>query len=393
VRTIQAPPLSAKDHEARITNRRINFRRVLRRTLVGSLVFIAVEALGAAIAYRSGHYGFDFHGGIWRAGHDILAGRSPYRAPNAALLAKLGNAYIPPPVLAELLLPLSVLPFGVSITMLNLVCIVSLVAALHLLGVRSREVYAITLCSAPCVFSLVYGDPDAVFVLLAALAWRYRDSQRGAVAVGTLIAAKLLLWPLVIWLAATRRMKNAALAVITAAGLLLASWTAIGFKGLLQYPRFLVADARVQAPNHSVVAALRSAGVASPVATFVALVLAVAVGIVVVRAARFSDRGWFTAALIAGLIASPVVFPNYFLILFVPLAICRGRRVDGVWALTAAFWLFLTPGGWLRGLEWVIAVGIALGAVVAGGALAPDSAPPMPVPARRGRKAAPALTT
>src|SRR5262249_29955991 len=162
-----------------------------------------------------------------------------YQAPNPQHLAAVGNAYIPPPLLAEVFIPLSVLPFGVAVLALNLLCVCAFVAALRLLGVRDPELYVIGLCSAPFIFALSYGDPDGFFVLGGALAWSYGASRRGAVAVGSLIAAKLLLWPLVIWLIVPRRIRHAVFAIATAAGLLVLAWAVIGFKGLLHYPRLL----------------------------------------------------------------------------------------------------------------------------------------------------------
>jgi hypothetical protein len=341
----------------------IDPRRLARRTFIGVLavlsilwVFLAIKSHGSTGQEWSHSYGFDFHGGIYKAGTDILAGHSPYLAPNAKRLAAIGNAYIPPPLLAEVFLPLSVLPFWLAIVLLNVICAAALLGALRLLGMRDPELLVLAVCSAAFIFSLSYGDPDGVFVLLAALAWRYRDSRWAGVPVGILVAAKLLLWPLGIWLLVTRRIRSAFVAAGSAVALLGASWAVIGFKGLTQYPQLLSADAKVQSSNHAVVAAFRAFGASSPVATVLALLAALVVGTIVVAAARGSDRGWFTAAMITGLIASPVVFPNYFLILFVPLAICSPRS-RAPWLLMAAFWLSPQPEA---GLEWLLAIAIAI---------------------------------
>ncbi len=223
---------------------RIDWRRVGRRTLFALLVYFLVASVLGQIGQNGAQhvYGFDFHGGIWKAGHDILAGRSPYGPPDTGRLAAVGNAYIPPPPLAEVFLPLALLPYWAAITLLNVICVLALAAALRLLGVRDWRVYFLCLLSAPFVFSLCYGDPDAIYMLLAAVAWRWRDSRWGAVAVGAVIAAKLILWPLLLWLVLTRRPRSAAIAAVTAGGMLLGSWAAIGFKGLAQYPRLLAAD-------------------------------------------------------------------------------------------------------------------------------------------------------
>jgi Glycosyltransferase family 87 len=341
----------------------IDPRRVARRIFIGVLavlsflwLLLAIKSHGPTVQEWSHSYGFDFHGGIYKAGNDILAGRSPYLAPNAKLLAAIGNAYIPPPLLAETFLPLSVLPFWLATVLLNVICAGALLGAMRLLGVRDPELLALAVCSAAFIFSLSYGDPDGVFVALAALAWRYRDSHWGGLPVGILVAAKLLLWPLGIWLLVTRRIRSALFAAGSAVALLGASWAVIGFKGLAQYPRFLAADAKVQSSNHAVAAAFRAFGASSSAATALALLLALMVGAIAVRVARGTDRGWFTAAVIAGLIASPVVFPNYFLILFVPLAICSPRS-RAPWLLMAAFWLSPQPEA---GIEWLVAIAIAI---------------------------------
>jgi hypothetical protein len=332
----------------------------LRLLLLSLLLCGAVVTLVHAASGQGGFaaYGFDFHGGIWHAGRDILAGHSPYRAPDAKQLARVGNAYIPPPLLAELLVPLSTLPFWLAVVLLNALCIGSLVIALRLLGVHSRQVFLLCLCCAPFVFALRYGDPDAVYVLLAAIAWRYRDRPRGACAVGVLIAAKLVLWPMVIWLVATRRLREAAISAGSAAALLIASWALIDFRGLLQYPRFLAADAQVQSTNHSLLALLRRLGASGSPAEVLAVALAVGVGLLVVRAGRGRDHAWFAGALITGLLASAVAFPNYFVILVVPLAIAR-RGATGAWFLLAVFSVQLHGAPELV-LELLLASAIAL---------------------------------
>src|SRR5919201_3855019 len=82
------------------------------------LVGAGMAAITMYVAAR-GHYGLDFKGGAWAAGKDVLAGRSPYPAPDPAKLLAAGNAYIPPPLLAVLSVPLAVLPFVPAIVVWN----------------------------------------------------------------------------------------------------------------------------------------------------------------------------------------------------------------------------------------------------------------------------------
>jgi hypothetical protein len=329
---------------------------------MSSLVIVALMALWRN---ASGiEYGFDFHGGIWKAGQDLLAGRSPYLVPNAHTLLVAGNAFITPPLLAVLAIPFSILPFALAVALWNLVCTGALVGALMLVGVRDRRVYLLALCSFPFMSSVILGQPDGLFALAAAVAWRYRDAWPGALAVGVLIAAKLLAWPLLLWLLVTRRIRCSLIALVSAAGLLLLSWAAIGFQGLVDYPKLLAADAHAfAARSNGVVAGAMRLGASEQLATGLAIACAAVVALAIVRLARGSDQGYFAAAIFAGLLVSPVLWSHYLVLLLVPLAVCR-PRLDRVWLLTAALWLspFENPHGWQIGLVLITVTTIAVAA-------------------------------
>jgi alpha-1,2-mannosyltransferase len=360
VTTVESTPI------ARRSAWEVDWRRLATWSLMASLVVVAVMTL-ARNALGS-QYGFDFHGGMWKAGQDLLAGRSPYLAPNAHQLLVAGNSLITPPLLAVIAIPFAVLPFGLGVALWNLVCTAAFVGALVLLGVRDRRVMLIALCSFPFVSSLILGQPDGLFALAAAIAWRWRDSWRGAVAVGVLVAAKLLAWPLLLWLLVTRRVKCSAIALSTAVALLLLSWAPIGFKGLVDYPKLLAADARAFATrSHSIVAGAMRLGISERLGSALAIAVAAAVAVAIVRAARGSDRGYFAAAIVVGLLASPLLWSHYLVLLLVPLAIGR-PRMDQLWLLTAAFWLSpIEPAhGWQIGLVLLTATTIAIAASATG---------------------------
>jgi alpha-1,2-mannosyltransferase len=340
----------------------VDWRRLASWALITSLVVVSVMTL--ARNALGTQYGFDFHGGMWKAGQDLLAGRSPYLAPNAHQLLVAGNALITPPLLAVISIPFSVLPFGLGVALWNLVCAAAFAGALVLLGVRDRRLVLIALCSFPFVSSLILGQPDGLFALAAAIAWRWRDSWVGAVAVGVLVAAKLLAWPLLLWLLVTRRLKCSFIALGSAVALLLLSWAPIGFKGLVDYPQLLAADARAFATrSHSIVAGAMALGISEQLATLMAIACAVAVAGAIVRAARSRDQGYFTAAIVVGLLASPLLWSHYLVLLLVPLAIAR-PRADRLWLLTAAFWLSpVEPAhAWQIGLVLLTAITIAIAA-------------------------------
>jgi alpha-1,2-mannosyltransferase len=318
-------------------------------------VFAAELVLFAAA--RTHIYGFDFRGGAWAAGRHILAGTSPYIAPDPARLLIPGNAYIPPPPLAVLSVPLSLMPFVPAVVLWGLACTAGLVLALRVVGVRDPRVYGLALTSFPFVASIGLGQPDGLLALGVAVAWRYRRSWRGAAAVGLVIALKLLAWPLLIWLLATRRFKQAgvaaAVAVLTVAG----SWSLIGFKGVAQYGQLLAADATAfQARSHSVVAAALRLGTSVQLARLLAIVVALLVAAIAVRVATDRDLGLFAAALSFGLLVSPILWTHYLVILFVPLAIAR-RKADAAWLLTMAYWISPVEPPWHA---WQIVVVLAV---------------------------------
>jgi hypothetical protein len=315
----------------------VDWARLARRAVIlGSAVAAVIQVYRNA---RLVSYGFDFHGGAWRAGHDVLVGRSPYPAPDAHMLLVHGNAFITPPPLAIFAIPFSVLPFGAAVALWNVVSALAFAGALRLLNVRDWRLYVLGLCSWPFIASLVMGQPDGIFALLAAAAWRYRSSWRGAVACGVLIAAKLLAAPLLLWLLVTKRFRMAAVAAAATLSVLCVTWGAIGFKGLASYPRLLAADARAfELRSHSAVAAVMRLGGSEQLGRFLAIFFALCLAFTVIRCARGSDVGAFAAALTLGLVLSPILWSHYLVLLFVPLAICN-NRVNWVWLMTALFYL------------------------------------------------------
>jgi alpha-1,2-mannosyltransferase len=362
----------------------IDWRRLGRRSLIAAMAVLAVSQL--VLVSVGTQYGFDFRGGTWQAGRALLHGTSPYPTPNPANLLHVANGFIDPPPLAVIGAPFALLPFPVAVILWNLSCASAFVLALRVAGVTDRRLYVLALGSFPFVSSLALGQPDGLLALLAALAWRYRDSPRGAIAAGTLIAAKLLAWPLVVWLLVTRRTRLAGIAALSGGAWLAASWACIGFKGLLAYPHLLAADAAAFGPrSHSFVAAISRLGLHLP-AVQLGTLIGVAVGVAVVVRARGSDRGSFAAAIVAGLLCSPILWQHYLVLLFVCLAVLRRFRDPLVWLLMALLWL--SPGEtpateWQAWLVPVIAATVVIRAARAERRSPQPSTGPYAIPAVR----------
>jgi hypothetical protein len=301
---------------------------------------LMLSAIWLYLVIAAGKFGFDFRGGMWKAGHDVLSGNSPYAPADARTLAARANSFIPPPGLAVLSAPFALLPFTLSTVLLNVLCTIAFGAALFVLGVRDRIVYVVALCSFPFMSSVGYGQPDGLLALLAALSWRYRDSWKGPLSVGALVAIKLFPWPLLLWLLVTRRARGAILASASAVALLVLSWATVGFKGLTDYPQLLAADARAfETKSYSVAGGAMNLGGSEQVGRVLTVVAALLLVIAIWRLSDRSDLGLFAAALGVGLISSPILWSHYLVLVFVPLAIAT-PRLDRIWMASAVLWIW-----------------------------------------------------
>jgi hypothetical protein len=293
-----------------------------------------------------------------------------------------------PPLLALIGVPFSLLPFSVAIALFNVTCAAGMVGALRVMGITDRRLHLLALCSFPFVSSLAMGQPDALFAVAAAYAWKYRDhAWRGAFAAAILIAAKLLAWPLVIWLLVTRRTRQACVAAASTVLILLTTWACIGFHGLLEYPRLLADDAKTyENKSHSFVAAFMHVGMPAGPAVVLAVLAAVALGAAIAAVGRGRDSAWFTAAIVVGIMSSAIVWEHYLVLLYVCLAAMGLLRERVSWLLVAALWIAPVENPMNLWQAWLVPVIVTI-LVVRAGALSPprDSArvsspttPPVP---------------
>jgi hypothetical protein len=239
-----------------------------------------------------------------------------------------------PPFVPLLALPLAFLPVTVAAVAWTVLLALGTAWALWLLGVRDARCYLVALVSAPVMQGLLVGNLTLLLLLPLALAWRYRDHALAAgVAVGVAVAAKLFVWPLIVWLLITRRFAAAAWALASAAVLVLVPWALVGFDGLLGYPALLDALQQHFAPRSFSLATL-AAALGAPVSAGVAL-CGVAGLVLLAVAWRLvgrpdGQRLAFAVAVVACIVASPVVWPFYAALLFVPIAV-TWPRLNVVW--------------------------------------------------------------
>lgn len=325
----------------------------VRPKTLGSLLLFAALPL-ALILSRFGvdsRHLVDFRN-LWNAAQDVLAGSSPYHpAPDPTLrvtadcLTSARDCFVYPPLAAVLAAPFGLLPFGLAGTAFFVLDVAALGGALWLVGVRDWRCYGVALASGPALSSFEGGTLSPLLALAAAAAWRYRDERTaaaGALALG--LVAKVFLWPLLVWLAVTRRASTALLAVGLGVAVTVLAWLPIGFAGAVGYPRLLQSVTHVWAPHaYGPVGLGLTLGLSLTAAEAVAfaaggLLLAAAV---VVAQRPGGDQRSFALAIAASLLLSPIVWLHYFVLLLVPLAIAR-PRLDRAWALTVP--LLFMPG-------------------------------------------------
>jgi hypothetical protein len=173
---------------------------------------------------------------------------------------------------------------------------------------------------------------------------------------------KLFLWPLAVWLLVTRRWRALVLCVGVALVALLGGWAVIGFAGLRSYPTLVHVLERLEGPaSYSTVALL---GLSGGAATAITVVLSLAAVVAIGLAARGNggDQRALAVAILASLVATPLVWLHYLLLLFVPIALYR-PRLSALWFLPLALWV--TPLTHSQGTTWRIAVALGVIGVVA----------------------------
>jgi hypothetical protein len=291
-------------------------------------------------AVQDGAVAMDFQQ-FYRGAEAILEDGSPYSTDVGSLW---GGPYPYPPLPAMAAIPLTLLPLQAAELLVMAVLVAVALAVPWVLGVRDWRCYGLVLLWPPVISAIQTGNVTLWFALASALAWRYRDRLIPVAAViGIALATKFFLWPLVAWLAATRRYLSAALTCAIGAGLLLLSWAAIGFSGLRDYPDLLRRlEGVIGDDSYTAYIVALDLGASPTVARAIWLGLGIALLAAIVLVARRGDeRSAFILAIAAALALTPIVWLHYFALLLVVVAVAQ-PRLGLVWFLPLA--MFVTPG-------------------------------------------------
>ena len=241
-------------------------------------------------------------------------------------------------------IPLTALPFDAAGLLLMTALAGAALATLFVLGVRDWRCYGIVLLWPPVISAIQTGNVTLWLALASAIAWRFRARVLPVSAsIGLTLAAKFLLWPLVVWLAATRRYAGAALSGAVGAGLLLVSWAAVGFSGFADYPDLLRRlEDTVGDDSYTVYVVGLDLGLSPVVARsiWLGLGLGLLAGVVLL-ARRGEEQRAFVLAIAAALALTPIVWLHYFALLAVIVALAR-PRLGVIWFVPLA--MVVTPG-------------------------------------------------
>ena len=337
---------------------------------VGLLGYLPLFVTGL-VFYQATHgwYMADLHT-FREAAQDLVSGRPLYPPADPAVLS-LGDKFVYPPPVAYVFIPFAALPYSVATYLFACIVLAATLLVLYVLDVHDWRCYGATLLMAPTMVLLGAGAITSLLALGIALAWRYRDRPRMlAPVLAAVIVAKLFLWPLLVWLLVTRRVR----AAVWTAGLavlgVLGSWAVIGFEGLHDYPELLATLADTLQKNAYSASGLGlHVGLSPGTAQLVGLALGglVCLACVKLRSGPEGDRRVLIAALAASLFFSPLVWMHYFVLLLIPLALTR-PRLTPLWLAPLAFWATPFPG--TDGLLWRTTTGLAVATGLVGATLA-----------------------
>lgn len=280
-----------------------------------------------------------------RAAHDVTSGANPYTAIDDPLLWG-GSAFVYPYLTAFLFVPLTWVPVPVADVAWFALSAVAVIAGCRVLRLRDPIGVTAVLVSATCIRSFQVGSINALLFLGLALMWRYRERTAALAASFTFVAgAKLFLLPMGLWIALTRHWRATVAAALSASaflglGLVLAPIPARDFLTSMSVL------AEHEGPQSMSVLRWATDLMPYEAARFVPVALG---GAVILAAAWWSRRRpeirsqiLFAAAVIGSLLATPIYWSHYTILVAVPVLLASPTRRAAV-GFCVASWFVSRP--------------------------------------------------
>lgn len=343
----------------------VRWERQLRRIVQGA-EFAALGLLPVLVTISQLHslvvqhvLAVDYSQGPWVAGERLFAGLSPYVGAQSAQVG--GIAFVYPAVAALVLAPFSLLARGAAGGVFTVLDIAAILITLWVLSVRDWRVYGACLLWPAVLSGWETANLTLLLALGVAVVWRRRDAPLlvGAL-IALLISVKLFVWPLALWLIATRRYRASGYAAAAGLAMNLLAWGVLGFDQITRYRELIAALAGAQQNRgYSLMALLLNGGVHRPLA----LVLTTGLTLLFAGACLLAGRRRGSQAALAicvamCLIATPISWLHYFALFVVPLAIAR-PRLSVLWLVPILF-DFPTVGPDTREILIMFGVGAAI---------------------------------
>ena len=207
---------------------------------------------------RDGAFATDFRYAFWPAGRHVLDGTSPF----SHVIDFYRLPFVYPAPAALLFAPFGALPRPLAEALFTALLAAALVLTLRLCRVRDPRCYVLAFLWAPVFSALQTANLTLLLALGLAALWRLeRRALPTAVVAACLVALKIFLWPVIVWLAVRRGVRTALTSVLLTAAITLASWGVIGFAGFRDYPHLMRLISREEAPrSYSLVALIMRLG-------------------------------------------------------------------------------------------------------------------------------------
>jgi alpha-1,2-mannosyltransferase len=319
-------------------------------------------------AFVSMHIGaVDFHHEFWPAGQRVLHGLSPY---SPSWMNIPGGVAFPYPAFTALaFVPFALLSHSVADGIFTAINLLAALLTLRVLNVRDWRLYGLVMMWPAVVVGWQSANLTLLLGLGIACLWRKRDHPlvAGAI-VAALISLKPSIWPLGLWLLATRRYR--ALAYTVACGLAInaVSWAVLGFHQVHGYLQILSAVSSVGSRRgYSVTSFVMHVGGGRGIAYALGIAVALALATACLLVGRRGDpRSALALCIAVCLLGTPVLHDHYFALLVVPLALFR-PQLDGLWLLPLVMWVCPENGA----RPWQILVALSVSAILVGLLLRP----------------------
>ncbi len=295
----------------------------------------------------------DFHYEYWVAGWRVMHGHSPYVWSIHQRSASIAFAY--PALAGVMFVPFALISRGVADVIFTIACIACAPASLFVLGVRDRRIYGLALLWATTITAWQSANLTLLLTLGIAAVWHYRDRPAPAgLLTALLISLKPVVWPLALWLLATRRFAASGWTLLTGVALNLFAWSVLGFSRIQSY---LHVTGSITALFHRLGYSLQSLALRCGLGVLsgpLVIVCGAALLVVVIKW-RNDDCGALAVTVVMMLALSPLTWNQYFEFMLVPLAIAY-PRFDRIWLAPMLLWACSPHGNtwWQPWLFWLV---------------------------------------